>query len=91
MTFTSMMLAMVILFQFFAKFSPFGDTFGGAKFNLTFIFILLEIYVVNLYGAIFLLIIRFIIGPALNAGYTPIEIIGQISVLFLWLLIFFAF
>lgn len=85
------MLAMVILFQFIAKFSPFGDTFGGAKFNLTFIFILLEIYVVNMRGAVFLLIARFIIGPALNVGYTAIEVIGQISVLLLWLLIIFAF
>lgn len=38
-TFTGMMFALVLIFQFLEKFMPFGD-FGFVKFNFTLAFIL---------------------------------------------------
>lgn len=77
-SFTGIMLSLVILFQFLEQFMPFGE-FGFVKFNFSIIFIFATAFIAGMPWAYFLLILRFAIGPALGqGGYNEFAIIGHI-------------
>lgn len=75
-TFTGFMLGLVLLFQYLEQFMPFGNTY--IKINITMIFIMATFYVVGWEWAITLLILRFVIGPAVSPlGYSSLGIWSQ--------------
>lgn len=74
-TFTAFMLALIIIFQYFEKFTNFK--FIGVTFNLTLIFYVLSYHMTGTLAIPFLLITRFLIGPALGQGYTAPSVWGH--------------
>lgn len=72
-TFSGLMLGLVILFQYLEKFMPIMDIY--MSINLSIVFIMATIYVTGMRWAFLLLILRFIIGPAIGStGYSTIGI-----------------
>lgn len=70
---TGMMLSLVLLFQFLERFMPFAETY--MRLNISLIFIIATIYLAGFSWAFLILILRFIIGPAVGiAGYDVIAL-----------------
>lgn len=89
-TFTGMMLALVILFQYLEQFMPIFHTF--MNINLSIIFIMTTLYIVGFGWSISLILLRFIIGPSVGAwGYSALGIWSQFILLvmgFIFMMIF---
>ena len=66
-SFSGMMLGLMILFQFLEKFMPIGGLY--MSMNISIIFVVASIYITGYWWAILLLILRFAIGPAVGLGY----------------------
>jgi riboflavin transporter FmnP len=80
-SFTGIMLALVILFQFLEQFTPFFGTF--VKLNFSLLFILPVFYFAGPQYGIMVLLGRFFIGPALSKySYAPFENVAQFILLF---------
>ena len=70
-TFSGIMLGLVIVFQYLEQFMPMFNLF--MNINLSLIFIMATIFVAGYRWGIVLLLLRFIIGPAISPlGYSPI-------------------
>ncbi|NQZ66030.1 MAG: ECF transporter S component [Mycoplasmatales bacterium] len=71
--FTGIMLGLVLLFQYLEKFMPIMNLF--ININLSIVFIITTLYITDWKWAMILLIIRFIMGPAVSGmGYSVIQI-----------------
>ncbi|UUD37271.1 hypothetical protein NPA09_01725 [Mycoplasmopsis equigenitalium] len=90
----SMMLALVILFNYLSNFMT---VFQFLKLDLSSIFIIISFIYISKIGAISLALIRFGIGPSYShLGYDPVSVLGHsillittiILVLLLWLMMF---
>ncbi|MCR8613381.1 MAG: hypothetical protein NC236_02760 [Mycoplasma sp.] len=83
---TGLMLSLVLLFQYLEKFMPFGEVY--MNLNLSLIFIMITLYILDFKWALLLLVLRFAIGPAIGSfGYSTLGIWNNF-VLFLCGLIF---
>ncbi|AAT27753.1 MPN527 family putative ECF transporter permease subunit [[Mycoplasma] mobile] len=89
-TLSGIFFALVLIFQsFFSLFS----IFGFLNINFTIVFIIILALVSNFKYALILLILRFIIGPAINSGYSEIGILGHFILLVsdVFFILFFTF
>lgn len=79
-TFTGMMLSLVLLFQFLEKFMPLG--FGYVNINITLLFILPVFYLNGFWYGVGVLLLRFGLGPLVSSGnYSTLNMVSQFVLL----------
>lgn len=72
-------LALVLIFQFLS--SQFFSVFGFLNINFTVVFIIVLYLATNYKYALAMLVLRFLISPAVGSGYTIIGILGHFILL----------
>lgn len=72
-------LALVLIFQFLS--SQFFRVFGFLNINFTVVFIIVLYLATNYKYALAILVLRFLISPAVGSGYTIIGILGHFILL----------